>query len=45
MDMTKQINKCLFMSMKCIIIFKKFDIDIINDELLESIWKHNKKIK
>jgi hypothetical protein len=30
-------NICLFMSMKCILIFLKFDIDINNDELLKTI--------
>jgi len=29
------------MSMKCILIEIKFDIDINNDELLKTIWKHN----
>jgi hypothetical protein len=30
------------MSMKCILIWIKFDIDINNDELLKIIWKHKK---
>jgi len=33
------------MSMKFILIQIKFDIDINNDELLETVWKHNKDIK
>jgi len=37
MDMKKQINMCLFMSMIFILIQIKFDIDINNDELLETI--------
>jgi hypothetical protein len=45
MDMKKQINMCLFMFMKCILIYIKFDIDINNDELLKTIWKLKKKIK
>jgi hypothetical protein len=32
---------CLFMSMKCILVWLKFDIDINNVELLEIIWKQN----
>jgi hypothetical protein len=43
MDMKRQINTCLFMSMIFILIKSKFDIDINDDELLISIWKHNKK--
>jgi len=31
------------MSIKCILIWIKFDIDINNDELLKTIWKHKKK--
>ncbi len=38
--MKKQINTCLFMSMKCILIKIKFDI-----ELLKTIWKHKEKVK
>jgi hypothetical protein len=45
MDMKKQINMCLFMSMKCILIYIKFDIDINNNEILKTIWKHKIKIK
>jgi hypothetical protein len=41
MDMKKYI--CFFMSIKCILIWIKFDIDINNDELLKTIWKHKKK--
>jgi hypothetical protein len=37
MDMKKQINMCLFMSMIFILIQIKFDIDMNNDELLETI--------
>jgi hypothetical protein len=43
MDMERQINMCLFMSMIFILIEIKFDIDINNDELLIIIWEHNKK--
>jgi len=43
MDIKRQINMCLFMSMIFILIEVKFDIDINNDELLIVIWKHNKK--
>jgi hypothetical protein len=45
MDIKKQINMYLFMSMKCILIEMKFDIDINNDELLKPISKHKKKKK
>ncbi len=45
MDMKKQINICLFMSMKCILFIIKFDTDINNNELLKTIWKHKEKIK
>jgi hypothetical protein len=31
------------MVMKCILILIKFDIDINNDELLKTIWKHKGK--
>jgi hypothetical protein len=31
---------CLFMSIISILIQIKFDIDINNDELLKTIWKH-----
>jgi hypothetical protein len=34
---------CLFMCMSFILIQIKFDIDINNDELLKTIWKHKKK--
>jgi hypothetical protein len=44
MDMKKQINMCVFMSMKCVLIKIKIDIDINNDELLKTIWKHKIKI-
>ncbi len=37
MDMKKQINMFIFMSMKFILIQFKFDIDIDNDELLKTI--------
>jgi hypothetical protein len=33
----------LFMSIKCILIQIKFDIDINNDELLKTTWKQKKK--
>jgi hypothetical protein len=45
MDMERQINMCLFMSMKFILIEIKFDIDIDSDEFLLIIWKHNKFLK
>jgi hypothetical protein len=45
MDMKKQINMCFFMSMKYILIKIKFDIDINNNELYKTIWKHEKKKK
>jgi hypothetical protein len=45
MDMKKQINKCVIMSVKFIIIQIKFNIDVNNDRLLKIIWKHKKKIK
>jgi hypothetical protein len=34
MDMIREINMCIFMSMTIIIIEIKFDININNDELL-----------
>jgi len=37
MDIKRQINMCLFMSMKFILIQIKFDININNDELLKTI--------
>jgi hypothetical protein len=37
MDIKKQINMCVFISMKCILIEIKFDIDIHNDELFKTI--------
>ncbi len=37
MDMKKQINKCVIMSMKFIIIQIKFNIDTNNDRLLKII--------
>jgi hypothetical protein len=43
MDMKRQVNMCLFMFMIFILIEIKFDIDISNDELLITIWEHNKK--
>jgi hypothetical protein len=43
MDMKRQINMCLFMSVIFILIEIKFDVDIYNDELLIIIWEHNKK--
>jgi hypothetical protein len=42
MDMKRQINMCIFMSTIFILILIKFDIDINNDELLETIWEHKK---
>ncbi len=45
MNMKKQINMCLFMSMIFISIWIKFNIDINNRELLENIWEHKKKEK
>jgi hypothetical protein len=45
MDMQKQINMCIFMSTIFILIQSKFDIDINNDELLKTIWKHKTKKK
>jgi hypothetical protein len=44
MDMKRQINMYLFMSMYYINSIK-FDIDINNDELLETIGKHKKERK
>jgi len=43
MNMKRQINMCVFMSMIFILIEIKFDIDTNNDKLLIIIWKHNKK--
>jgi hypothetical protein len=40
--MKRQINICLFMSMIFILIQIEFDIDINNDELLNTIWEHKK---
>jgi hypothetical protein len=37
MDMKIKFNMCLFMSMKCMLILIKFDIDINNDQLLKTI--------
>jgi hypothetical protein len=45
MDMKKQINMCLFMCIKFLLNQIKFDIDIIDDELLKTIWKHKEKKK
>jgi len=42
MDMNRKINVCFFMSMIFILIQIKFEIDINNDELLETIQKHKK---
>jgi len=42
MDMKRQINMCIFMSMIFILIEITSDIDTNNDELL-IIWEHNKK--
>jgi hypothetical protein len=39
MDMKKQINMCLFMSVIFILIQIKFDIDINSDEFFETIYK------
>jgi hypothetical protein len=35
----------VFLSMTCMLIQIKFDVDINNDELLKTIWKHKKKRK
>ncbi len=43
MDMKRQINTCLVMSMIFILIEIKFHIDINNDELLIIIREHYKK--
>jgi hypothetical protein len=43
MDMKRQINMCVFMSMIFILIKIKVDIDINNDELLIIIWEHNEE--
>jgi hypothetical protein len=43
MDMKKQINMCIFMSMIFLLMEIKFDIHINKDELLIIIWEHNKK--
>jgi hypothetical protein len=45
MNMKKQINMCLLMFMKCILIDIKFNIDQNNDELLKTICKHKKNLK
>jgi hypothetical protein len=47
MDVERQINMYIFMSIIFRIIFIqiKFDTDINNDELLETIGKHKKKRK
>jgi hypothetical protein len=37
MDMKKQINMCLFMSLNYILVEIKFDIDTNNDELLKTM--------
>jgi hypothetical protein len=42
MDMKRKINVCFFMSMIFILIQIKFEIDINNDELLETIQKIRK---
>jgi hypothetical protein len=41
--MKGHINMCIFMSMLYSKI--KIEIDINNDELLETIWEHMRKIK
>jgi uncharacterized membrane protein len=41
--MEKQINMCLFISVKFLLIEIKFEVDINNDELLKTISKHKKK--
>jgi len=43
MDMKKQINMCLFIFMRFLLIEIKFEVDINNDELLETISKDKKK--
>ncbi len=43
MDIKRQINMCIFMSMMFTLIEITFDIDINSDELLIIIWEHNKK--
>ncbi len=42
MDMKKQINKCLIMSMKFILIQIKFNIDMNNDT---DYWKSYENIR
>jgi hypothetical protein len=39
MDMKKQINMCLFMSIRFILIQIKFDFDCNKDELFETIFE------
>jgi hypothetical protein len=43
--MKREINMCFFMSIIFILIQIKFDIDINNDELKETIWEHKKREK
>jgi len=43
MDIKRQINMCLFMSIIFILVEIKFDIDKNNDELSIIIWEYNKK--
>ncbi len=45
MNMKMQNNMCIFMSIIFILIQIKFDIDINNDELLQTMWEHKKKEK
>jgi hypothetical protein len=43
MDMKKQINMCLFIFMRFLLIEIKFEVDINNDELLETISEDKEK--
>jgi len=45
MDIKREINMCFFMSIIFILSQIKFDIDINNDELKETIWEHKKREK
>jgi hypothetical protein len=39
-DMRKQISMCFLVWIKYILMKVKFDIDINNNELFKTIWKH-----
>jgi hypothetical protein len=44
MNLKRQINGCLFMSMIFISVQIEFDIEINNDDLLKNIGEHKKLI-